>query len=132
MAKKNEAKTFLGTQPGLSIAGDHCYAFSGSILNSSTGGPNNTALKFTTGDYYSITDISWVSNSADTGQDEYIRIIMNGLTVWDGKFNFADIATNEQPLPFLIPPHTEFELLWGMQSDAKHVTVILVGRIYNA
>ena len=131
MAKKRIA-SFLAPNKGLSVAGDHCYAFSGSVLNASTGGPNNTALKFTSGDYYAVADISWVSNSASTSQDEYFRITMNGVTVWDGRFNAADIATNEQPLPFLIPPYTKVEVLWGMQSDARYVTVVLVGRVYDA
>ena len=56
---------------------------------------------------------------------------MNGVTVWDGRFTAADIATNEQPLPFLIPPYTEVEVLWGLTSDSKNVTVVLVGRIYR-
>jgi len=122
---------FTGPAEALELVGDHCFAYSGSILNSNTGGANNTALKFTSGNFYAVTNISWVSDSADTGQDEYISIKMNGQTVWEGRFNFADIATNEQPLPFLIPAYTDFELLWGMQSDAKHVTVVLVGRVYR-
>jgi len=123
--------SFTGPAEALEIVGDHCFAYSGSILNSSTGGPNNTALKFTSGNFYAVTEISWVSDSADTGQDEFFRITMNGQTVWDGKFNFAEVATNEQPLPFLISPYTEVEVLWGMTSDARNVTVALVGKIYR-
>lgn len=117
---------------GIRYIGNHFYAMSGSILNSTTGGPNNTALKFTSDSLYALAELSWISNSGDVGQDEYIRIKMNGETVWDGKFNFAEVATNEQPLKFLIPPLTEVEVLWGMQSDANYVTVILTGRVYGA
>ena len=120
------------TGKGIRYIGQHCYAISGSILNSNTGGPNNTTLKFTSDSHYVLAELNWVSNSGDTGQDEYIRIKMNGETVWDGRYNFAEVATNEQPLKFLIPPLTEVEVLWGMQSDAKDVTVILTGRVYGA
>ena len=46
MAKKNVA-TFLGTQKGLSIVGNYCYAYSGVVR---ANGSDTTALDFHTGD----------------------------------------------------------------------------------
>ena len=50
MSKKQLA-TFLGPNKGLVTLGDHCYAYSGSFVASTT---STTRLLFTTGKYYIV------------------------------------------------------------------------------
>ena len=125
------ANSFTGPAEALELIGDHCYAYSGLVTDAGSGSAATTCLKFTSGNFYSVVDISWGSNSASSSQDEFVTITMNGTTVWNTKYTNSEVATNDQPLRVVIPPYTEFEFKWGLGSDTREVTVTIAGKIYR-
>jgi len=123
--------SFTGPAEALEIVGNHCYAYSGSVTDAGSGSAGTTCLKFTSGNFYSVVDISWGSNSASSSQDEFVNITMNGNTVWDTRYTNSEVASNDQPLRVVIPSYTEFEFKWGIGTDTREVTVAIAGRIYR-
>jgi len=127
MARKNIA-TFLAPNPGLSIVANHCYAYSGSVAVSGGSSADTTCLKFTSGDLYALVDVTWFSGQRGNA-GRFVDILFNGSTIYKGEYD--DVPTGRDPLPLVIPPHTEFEFKWGC-SSSTNVTVVIAGRVYDA
>jgi len=133
MAKK-QIVTFLGSNQGLSIVGDHAYAYNNLGANTTSA----TVLKFTTGSSYFVGTLQInmpfdYSSGADT--TGYLEANFNGslvslLTV--GKASPDSVDSVYQDL--IIPPHTEVEInISALQTSATRLcTVSLTGRIYDA
>jgi len=128
--------TFTGTQKGLSIIGDHCYAASGEI------NPNNstlTALHFTTGKQYIIAKIMWGVDMTDfdTGKDVGLFIKLNGILVYQvrGQLSLGgdfDGIVGSVKVPILLTPLTDVEVeVSTTQANTVGQTVILHGRVYG-
>jgi len=130
MAKKNIA-TFLGPQLGLSVVGDHAYAY-GKVTSSAGTSADITALVFTTGNYYSVFDyIGFVNDETSTSRPCYVDIFMNNSKIFGCIYNNPQDMRNDQPLQLLIPPRTNFEFKVGQQTGGTNWSVIMSGRIYN-
>jgi len=131
MAKKQIA-TFLGTQPGLSIAGDYCYAYSGIISDASSGSAASTLLKFTTGKYTSVVDC-YLFTDRMNGNALYLSVTMNGTIVYQGAWdNSPSKVEGGGPLvAFVIPWNTSFEIKWGASGGTYNATCALTGRVYR-
>ena len=131
MAKKQIA-TFLGTQPGLSVLGDHAYAFSGAVQDAGSGAASTSCLKFTTGNFYFVGTIEWVTNN--TGNENlYIDITQNGSSVYAAEWdNSVNQINYDQPIRMMIAPRTDFEVKWGIDTNTKNLFVVMIGRIYDA
>ena len=127
MAKKQIA-TFLAPNKGLSIAGDHAYAYSGihAIVSSPT---LQTFLEFTTGNYILVAQVSWCGDAANSW-DFHTNILLNGVLVWNATFEDGTAGTGDQPLPLVIPPYTHFE---GKLSSAgaDNMAMTIAGRVYR-
>jgi len=126
MVKKRTA-TFLAPNKGLSIAGGHAYAYSGSIENAGTGGPDTTLLDFTTGDYLFVGTLDF-TNTARLSHDVYLNVSFNGIVVSALEENSDD--QGHFWYHYIIPPHTTVIVKWGSNSTYDG-SVAMAGRIYS-
>jgi len=135
MAKKRAA-TFLGPNQGLSIAGDHCYAVSGTFEATTA---TQTMLSFKSGNYYS--DVMFQCNgfintsNITAGTMGAFVIKFNGLIV-----SLLKVTGSAETSPYnmnqnmIIPPNTNVEVECIATGDASSdlATATITGRIYNA
>ena len=131
MAKKQIA-TFLGTQQGISITGDHAYAYSGNITTSGTGSANTTTAKFTSGKYYFVGTVS-AQNDSTGDVTSFMAVSLNGLDVIDIRFDASSVSavSMDFPIPIIIPPNTNVEMKVGINSGSNVWTTQFIGRIYR-
>jgi len=129
MAKKQIA-TFLGTQKGLSIIGNHAYATSGAVAADS--GNETECLNFTTGDRYIVTKVEF-THTVLAGYEIGMLLYFNGELV-------LKVATDGVP-PFnpthayhiIIPPRTHFRGTWfSRDTNTADGFLFLTGRVYDA
>jgi len=130
MAKERIA-TFLAPNKGLSIAGNHAYAYSGVITVASASSADTTALKFTTGNNYFVGDLSLQSDE-NAGNILYTTASLNGSVIlaWKWDLSSSSGQGTDWPQPLLIPPNTEVEIKVGA-GDTVVFTVQLVGKVYQ-
>jgi hypothetical protein len=131
MAKKNIA-TFLGPQLGLSVVGDHCYAYSGVIATAgSQSAATDTSLSFTSGKFYSKVRLTWSNDLGSVSANEFYLVKMNGVIVYQAENEHnLDTVTNPLLIHLIIPPLTNFETLVGSSGDPMNTTTIITGRVY--
>jgi len=133
MAKKQIA-TFLGPNKGLSIAGEHAYAYSGSVA------VNNTTvecLNFTTGKELIVAELSQAVNYSQVGNGKLVgfNVKLNGIVVATNLEATQTFGTNENNEPsrysFIIPPLTQVqtEATTNGEADIEFFHSI-VGRVY--
>jgi len=131
MAKK-QTTTFLGPQLGISVIGEHAYAYSGVVTSVGTGSANTTTLSFTTGNYYLVGTFSYTGDEQN-GTTQYASLKLNGqviyLEVWDHDGASTPLA---RPVEIIIPPRTVVLAQFGVNADTNNVTHLITGRIYNA
>ena len=117
-----------GTGRGLNYIGTHAYAYSGEVAISASSSADTTMLNFTTGNEYIVGKLNF-SNDSGTSADVYIDIKIDSQVVFTARYSQAYQATNEQPLPILIPPYAKVEVIMG--SDAsENMTAHYIGRVY--
>jgi len=127
MAKGTNA-IFTGTQKGLTIIGNHCYAYSGSKATSAT--PTNF-LEFTTGKHYIIAKLQPAYFSSYTGNISFL-IKFNGQDV-----QYAEVTSSRDYTPYdeihlLIPPLTFVEVvLDNLDGGSDLAGVSITGRVYR-
>jgi len=126
MAKKQIAP-FLGTQKGLSVVKEHCFAYSGPII--AAGSPGTDYLDFHTGNFYIVARIQWFYLAAASNDLNY-RHYLNEIKVID--YLVSDSPGNSEPdnwIPLIIPPRTRYRCnALGSQQQM----VVLTGRVYDA
>jgi len=104
------SNVIAGVGPDLNYIGNHCYAFSGSIIAN-----NNTVtcLDFKTGAGYIVADFSQALNYSNVGNGKLIgfTIELNGIVICDNLEATQTFGTNENNQPstfsFIIPPYTQ-------------------------
>jgi hypothetical protein len=140
MAKKNTA-TFLGPNKGLSIVGEHAYAYSGDIPTNQASS-QLTMLEFTTGTETFVgtwtvcgtVPISGAGVSGSGGLDQF-HLAFNGTTLQGlrTETNEEDMPSSDT-IPVIIPPHTKVTVKGiSAKNDANWgFSTALHGRIYNA
>ena len=135
MAKTNVA-TFLGPQLGLSIVGDHAYAY-----NTSNPVVSSTPiLSFRTGKYYMVgkliivAPIKFASADIASGLITALEIKFNGTSIGFMKHETPNEDMSTTWMEILIPPQTNVVMNHVEDSTAAGylVSISLVGRIYNA
>ena len=94
----------------------HAYIYSGEKAMLS--GTAQDVINFTTGSYYLISKFCWNNNSSTT-PDEILEIKFNNLTIVKARYANAVDATNEQPIPLIIPPFTEVNVNFELQGAAE-------------
>ena len=129
MAKKNIA-TFLAPSKGLSIAGSHAYAYSGSFASAGGGSADTTYLSFTSGNYYLVGTLH-IYEKTSGSHERFSTVTFNGVNVIEIKGDGNPDWLNNFPMELLIPPRTVVEIKSG-SSDAAPFSAVIVGRIYDA
>ena len=129
MAKKNIA-TFLAPSKGLSVLGNHCYAYSGSVAVGTT---ETTLLEFTTGDYYIVGEMKVTKNN-DDGDDMQFQVYLNGVVIIGLVDQYGANDRIDNPIPIIIPPRTIAKVtcddLTG--DNARPMLATITGRVYDA
>jgi len=125
--------SFTGPAEALEIVGNHAYGYSGVISSAGSAAPlNGPALSFTTGNFYTVAQISWVEASG--GADVmYLTMTMNGSIIYQGKWDppSAPHMNDDQPVQVIIPAYTEFFIGFDSNGSGNECTVLLTGRIYR-
>ena len=128
MAKKRIA-TFLGPQLGLSITGNHCYAYSGlmEIDNNET-----TMLEFTTGNYYSVMRVQF-NYPSTSGDDFQYRTYLAGTVIQSFVVDYGKI-TYPKEYKIIVPPRTPVKCTGqNLASSSGRVQIVgITGRVYDA
>ena len=133
MAKKRIA-TFLGAQKGVSIVGDHFYAYSGGLPASTT---STVALNFTTGDEYLLGKVQVnqaLQYAAANVTAVNMQISINGEVV--ALMIVGYIGADSETIgtqDLLLPPHSTIEISLRFDADqsAQLSCVTYTGRVYN-
>lgn len=128
MAKKQIA-TFLGTQKGISIIGDHCYAFSGISASSAT---PQIILDFTIGGKeYIMASFQPVYIGDSTNNIEW-KILLNGEVVSGVELSSSRDFGSDHRLFFVIPPLTHVQVqMDNLSGGTEDAGGALTGRVYR-
>ena len=120
--------SFTGAAETLEIIGNHGYAYSGIIENSSS--TVKTYLKFQTGNFYFVGVVAFF-NTEGGNSDTFFELKLNGAVIVKGRYaGVPGFGNLEQATPIVIPSYTEFEGLLGTDVT-QDLTMILTGRIYR-
>jgi len=121
------SNSFTGPAEALEILGNHAYAYSGVITISGGSTADTTCLKFTSGNFYSVVEVAWISDQRGNA-GRFVDILMNGASVYQGSYD--DLPNQRSPIKLIIPAYTDFEFKWGCSSSTT-VTAVIAGRIYR-
>lgn len=126
---------FLGGNLGLSIIGNHCYAYSGDFTASTTPA---TRLSFTTGKYYIVGEIRFAGMidpvNAGSGGIGTMTMKMNDIIVLYSKTDAASEQMEAANVaPIIIPPLTTvlIEQDAANNESGYHGSINIVGRVYE-
>jgi len=127
MVKKRIA-TFLGTQQGLTVIKDHCYAYSGATVISDT--DVHKLLSFHTGDSYMVVEfIFWRRSWEDDDIAFYVELNGTQVLAWIGRVAEPQ-GTNQQIM--VLPPRTLVEAYVDKQQQVNEsmVGINVTGKVY--
>jgi len=112
------------------VIGKHAYGYSGLINDAGTGAANATMFDFSSGNYYCIASLDFLTN-AQGGEAIFVELTINGVTAYKGAWDDSPTKAVARPLvTFLIPPYTEVIFKWGCGSS-KNATAVLTGPLYK-
>ena len=123
--------TFLGGNKGLSIVGDHCYAYSGEVNvdNNAT-----TLLFFKSLKGYLKAKLS-VACAEVSGDNYTVDVQFNGVPVYSNVYNntYQAYPYGVSPFPLIIPPLTEVKIIMQNISNSNDTdwTMSITGRVYD-
>jgi hypothetical protein len=128
MAKKNIA-TFLGAQPGLSVAGNLVYAYSGAVSVDNT---ETDLLLFTTGNE-TIEAIFRPCYLQSTGDDYEYRVYFNGVLIAYTKATSEATIPAQKHFELIIPPRTTVQVTGDNteSSSSANIGALITGRIHK-
>ena len=121
--------SFTGGGFGLSIVGDHCYAYSGAVTSAPVSGPDTKMLDFYSGKGYIKSKLQFITKHRTT-QVVYLDIQFNGVSIWDGEKDHTPDKDWGVPIHLVIPPLTRVQVFWGLTNDTADGFVTLTGRVY--
>jgi len=129
---KKQIATFLGPNLGLSVVGDHCYAYSGVIASAgSQASATTTTLLFTTGEGYAKIKLTFSNDLTSASANEFYQVNINGQTVYKAEQEHnLDTVTNPTVIHMIIPPLSTVETFVGSSGDPMDTTTIISGRLY--
>jgi len=128
---KKQIATFLGPNKGLSIIGEHAYAYSGVVETSAA---FQTFLDFQSPAKSYIKarlDVLWGEFSGDSIE---WNLLMNGIEVMDSLNSPAGDYYPITHVDFIIPPltHVVWRIINNSGSTTRNVSAVLKGRVYDA
>ena len=112
----------------LNYIGNHAYATSGEVADSSSGSAAQTLFNFTTGNSYIVATINVITTHEGSAAI-YLNALIDSQSVFDGKTDDGPTLYDAMPLDILIPPYTNFELKYGSSTNTT-MTAVLVGDVY--
>ena len=132
--------SFTGPAEALEVVGDHAYAYSGLFPASTT---EQTALSFTSGNYYFIGEVQINSaiddDAPQTASATSLNVKFNGTSIMilGSGGDVAGVSTHRSSLSnvskIIIPPYTEVVCI--IDNDAtvadNYASVTLIGEIYR-
>ena len=122
------SNSFTGPSDSLELVGDHGFAYSGIISNSSS--TVIPYLKFTTGNFYFVGEVAFF-DSEGGNSDVFMELKLNGAIIVKARYaGSPNIANLEQATRVIIPSYTEFEGLLGTDVT-QDLTMSMTGRIYR-
>jgi len=132
MAKKRIA-TFLGPQLGLSVLGEHAYAYSGVV---SVGNSETDMLNFQSENNYMV--CTWFANfnqlTSDPIATEDFRFVLylNGLQIAMMETADSQSATRATVQDIIIPPNTNVKITGRNYTGSvtEPVGAVITGRVY--
>jgi hypothetical protein len=113
----------------INYIGNHAYAHSGSVTDSSSGSAATTLFDFNTGNSYIVATIN-VITTHEGSAGIYFDALLDSQSVFNG---FTDDGPNlyqAMPLKILIPPYSNFQLKFGSSTNTS-MTAVLVGDVYS-
>jgi len=123
--------TFSGPQQGLTIIGEHCYAYSGEII-SATGG-DDIMLNFTTGKQYLMVVLQFGFGGVRSNDDELVQIYLNNNLIASNIYNNNYERSELNDFQCLLPPLTDVKVkvVKGSGTDNVETFVWLTGKVYQ-
>jgi len=121
--------TFEGVG-SLQFTPDNKYAYIYSGEKAMLSGTGQDVINFKTESYYLVGKFCWNTNSSTT-PDELLRIKFNDFTIVRSRYANAIDASNDQPLPLIIPPFTTVNVDFEIQANSE-ATFFFVAKVKGA
>lgn len=122
---------FTGPQKGLSIIGERCYAYSGSV---NVPQAETTVLLFNTEANVIKAGIQIISG-VDVSDNYELNVYLNGSTIWQQRLTntVQEFFYGNYPINLIIPPLSEVKVtLQNITSDTDRLwSVLFTGRVYD-
>ena len=120
MNSRRQAKRNLVTDYAngdINFIGDCCFSYSGSVNVNNT---DTVLLKFNSGPNFLKVNLV-LSSQSSSNDDFWVRVRLNGTNVFFNYFNntFQTYPYGFAPIPFTIPPFTEFEVAMNNTSSSS-------------
>ena len=125
--KTSSNAQFTNAGKGLTVIGEHAYAYSGAVSFDDSG---STGLDFQSGKQYIVSKLTWdvVGSSSD---DVTLTLSLNGINIYKPQLFDA----NHEIVPtlhFIIPPLTELKLIFtNNDSTVMEGYAVIKGRVYG-
>ena len=131
--KKGSNAQFTSAGKGLTVIGEHCYAYSGSVLATplASGLGQTTLLDFNTGKAYMFVKLQPTYFTIGTGEDIYYGMYINGIQIRNEELNSSTAGTPYDEINLIIPPLSHFEVKSYPASADRNVGITLTGRVYG-
>ena len=116
---------------GLTVIGNHAYAYSGAVAHTSAEG-EITKLDFTTGKYYIAVKLA--GYYGDLSNDWWkLNVFFNEIRIlqWATNHNSSPYSEDSDTINLIIPPLTNVRVSFQVGSDADYTAVTLVGKVYG-
>ena len=126
--KQSSNAQFTSAGKGLTVIGNHCYAYSG-VINANG---ETTYLDFTTGKGYIKSKIQAVTDQAN-GDDFNIKFYINGIVVGVAHAFFYSNSTYvvDPKWDLIIPPLSHVKVTIENINNADEWSVLLTGELYG-
>ena len=115
---------------GINYIGNHCYAFSGSVVNGD--GDTNTLLEFITSNSYMMSKFE-VGFGLRANDDSRIEISINGVDVAANQYNNTFEVADTRTFKLLIPPLSNVKCQVVKVSGTTEIPIFMwiTGRVYG-
>jgi len=117
-----------GTGTSLNYIGNFVYGYAGPVATGGTGSADVTALKFATGAEIIKCTVAFCDDGGGSA-DKLMKIELDNQAVWDARYTDNSTLASEQPLPFIIPPHSRVTIFVG-SATTDNISLMLVGELY--
>jgi len=115
---------------GINYIGNHCYAFSGSVINGD--GETDTLLEFVTSNSYMMGKFE-VGFGIKANDDSRIEISINGVDVAANQYNNTYEVADTRTFKLLIPPLSNVKCQVVKVSGTTDIPVFMwiAGKVYE-